>query len=80
MGQAKVAISIDDTLLVKLDTLVSERIFPNRSKAIQQAVQEKLERLDRNRLARACALLEPESEKALAEEGMLNELDQWPTY
>jgi len=80
MGQAKVAISIDDTLLIKLDNLVSEHLFPNRSRAIQEAVQEKLERLERSRLARECANLNPAFEKKLAEEGMTDEVDQWPTY
>jgi len=65
MGQAKVAISIDDTLLIKLDNLVSEHLFPNRSRAIQEAVQEKLERLERSRLARECANLNPAFEKNL---------------
>ncbi len=80
MGQAKVAISIDDTLLAKLDSLVAEHHFSNRSRAIQQAVKEKLERLDRSRLARECANLDVDVEKALAEEGMMDEAKQWPTY
>lgn len=80
MGQAKVAISIDDTLLTKLDALVAEHYFSNRSKAIQQAVKEKLERLDRSRLARECANLDVDVETALAEEGMMDEAKQWPIY
>lgn len=42
MTLAKVAISIDRKTLNKLDTLVEQRVFPNRSKAIQSAVAEKL--------------------------------------
>jgi metal-responsive CopG/Arc/MetJ family transcriptional regulator len=37
----KIAISIDKKLVRKLDRLVNNRIFPNRSKAIQEAVEEK---------------------------------------
>jgi len=80
MGQAKVAISINDTLLERLDTLVSDHVFPNRSRAIQEAVRDKLELLDRSRLARECAKLNTSSEKMLAGEGMINEPDQWPIY
>jgi hypothetical protein len=43
-------------------------------------VNEKLERLDRVRLARECAKLDPRFEKALAEEGMSEALDSWPEY
>jgi len=80
MGQAKVAISIDDKLLVRLDALVSEKIFSNRSRAIQQAVEEKLAKLDKSRLARECANLDVNTEIELAEEGMADEVKQWPIY
>ncbi len=47
----------------------AEAVFPNRSQAVEVAVQEKLSRLKRERLARECAKLDPDFEKALAEEG-----------
>ena len=47
----------------------AETIFPSRSQAVEVAVQEKLARLDQGRLARECAKLDPNFEKALAEEG-----------
>lgn len=80
MGRTKVAITLDAETLSQLDRLVKEDIFPNRSRAIQQAVEEKLLRMERNRLARECAKLDPTFEKALAEEGLSGELDQWPGY
>lgn len=80
MATAKVAISIDEDVLARLDTLVRKRAFPNRSKAIEQAVKEKLERVDRSRLAIECAQLDPAFEKAVAEEGMSGELGEWPEY
>lgn len=40
------------------------------SRAIEQALQEKLERMTQNRLARECAKLDHELEKEVAEEGM----------
>lgn len=80
MGRAKVAITLDATTLQELDRLVDARLFPNRSQAIQEAVDEKLTRLSHSRLARECAKLDPAFEKALAEEGMGQELAEWPEY
>ncbi len=43
-------------------------------------MEKKLKKLERNRLARECAKLDPVKEKAMAEEGMGKELEQWPEY
>jgi metal-responsive CopG/Arc/MetJ family transcriptional regulator len=80
MASAKIAITIDESTLHRLDRLVKDRVFPNRSKAIQDAVEEKLRKLERNRLARECAKLDAVVEKAMAEEDMGEELEQWPEY
>jgi len=80
MASAKIAITLDENTLHRLDRLVKDQVFPNRSKAIQDAVEEKLKKLERNRLARECAKLNAAAEKAMAEEGMGKELDQWPEY
>jgi len=80
MSTAKVAISIDDSLLKKLDLLVRENAYPNRSKLIQEAVAEKLNRIEKTRLAKECARLEPQFEQSMADEGMSKELDSWPEY
>lgn len=80
MARSKVAISLDSDSLEQLDRLVRRKVFPNRSRAIQEAVNEKLGRLDRVRLARECAKLDPDLEKAVAEEGMAGELASWPEY
>ena len=80
MGAAKVAISLDEQVLARVDRLVRQRAFPSRSKAIEEAVKEKLERLDRSRLARECAKLEPAFEKALADEGVSGDIGEWPEY
>ncbi|MCD5417766.1 ribbon-helix-helix domain-containing protein [Candidatus Bipolaricaulota bacterium] len=39
---------MDQKAIKRLDRLVSERVFPSRSQAIQEAVQEKLQRMDRS--------------------------------
>ena len=79
MAKAKVAVTVDATLLKTLDDLIARRQFPNRSQAMEQALSEKLDRLGRARLARECALLDPREEKQLAEEG-LGSPDEWPAY
>jgi len=80
MASAKIAITMNERTLHRLDRLVKERVLPNRSKAIQDAVEEKLEKLERDRLARECAKLDPTVEMAMAEEGMGEGLEQWPEY
>ncbi len=80
MSQTKVAISIEAGVLAKVDALVRRKLFSNRSRAIQAAVLEKLERLERNRLAEECAKLDPAFEKAMADEGLSEELNAWPEY
>lgn len=50
MNTAKIAITIKEELLDKLDPMVNSKIFPNRSKAIQEAVEEKLSQVNMYRL------------------------------
>ena len=80
MATAKVAITLEEETLERLDQLIKKRLFANRSRAIQEAVKEKLDRMERGRLARECAKLDPVFEKAMAEEGISEELEQWPEY
>jgi metal-responsive CopG/Arc/MetJ family transcriptional regulator len=80
MTSDKVAITIDRELLRRLDRLVAERRFPNRSRAIQEAVQEKLERVERSRLARETAKLDKGFEQRLADEGLAGDASEWPEY
>lgn len=80
MATMKVAVTIDSDLLQQIDRLVAQKIFPNRSRAVQDALQELVRQQKRNRLARECAKLDPTVEQALAEEGMHEELAAWPEY
>jgi len=80
MSVAKVTISIDQSLLKRLDSLVRSHVFPNRSDVIQQALEEKIARIDSTRLARECAKLHPAEEQALTDEGIAVEVAQWPEY
>lgn len=80
MRTVKIAVTIDQDLLARLDRLVEEKQFANRSRAVQEAIRDKLERLGKGRLARECAKLDPREEKALAEEGLETDLEAWPEY
>jgi metal-responsive CopG/Arc/MetJ family transcriptional regulator len=80
MAKSKIAITLEETTLGRLDELVRRAVFPNRSQAIEEAVEEKLSRIERTRLARECANLDPAFERALAEEGMTEDSAQWPEY
>jgi len=80
MGVAKVTISLESDLLQKLDRLVSERVFATRSQAVQLAVEEKVSRIDRNRLARECAKLNKVEERVLADLGLADEVEEWLEY
>jgi metal-responsive CopG/Arc/MetJ family transcriptional regulator len=80
MSAAKIAITLEESLLQKIDRLVREKVYPNRSKAIQDAVMERMQKHDKDRLARECDKLDPAYEERVAEEGMGLEVDQWPEY
>ena len=80
MATSKIAITIDDKMLKQIDILVKSKFFPNRSKAIQEAVAEKLMRLEKSRLAQECAKLDSDFEQSMAEEGFSAEMEEWLEY
>ena len=80
MSISRVTISIDQSLLKRVDRLVKSHAFPNRSQVIQQAIEEKIARIDNTRLARECAKLHPAEEQAIADEGIAGEAALWPEY
>ena len=80
MAKSKIAITLDDEIVVRIDTLVRQRTYPNRSRAIEDAVRDKLTRLDRSRLATELSKLDPLVERSLAEEGLSQDQEEWPEY
>lgn len=78
MPKAKVALTLDATLLDWVDRLVLEKQYRNRSQAVEAALAEKLARLARTRLATECGKLDPAVEQRLADEGLAGET--WPEY
>ena len=80
MTSAKIAITLEHSLLDRLDALVSKQVFRSRSQAIQEAIQNRLEHYFRSSLIRECEKLDPNQERAMADEGLSLDLEQWPTY
>ena len=80
MNTAKITISISQDLLGRVDQLVQASVFANRSQAIQAAVQDKVSRLQKTRLAQECGKLDPAEEQAFAELGLDSEKADWPQY
>ena len=80
MPKTKIAISLDPEVLTRLDEMVAEASYKSRSQAVEEAIEEKLDRRNGNRLVRETAKLDPKYEKGLAEEGMSEELGEWPEY
>ena len=80
MPKSKIAITLDANIVDRIDMLVHQHTFPNRSQAIEEAVKEKLDRLERSRLTREVAKLDPEFERLLAEEGLSLDKVEWPEY
>lgn len=76
----KIAISIDKRVLNRIDRLVENRIFANRSRAIQTAIEEKISKLDKSRLAIESAKLNKAEEHQLSEESSKTDLTEWPEY
>ena len=80
MVTTKVAITIDTELIAQVDSLVVQKVFPNRSKAIQSAIENQLIQLRRDRLARELENLDPLEEQKMANEGISEELLLCPEF
>ena len=80
MPKSKIAISLDEIVVKNIDRLVRQKAYKNRSQAIEEAVREKLTRLDRSRLTREVLKLDTKFERALAEEGLSQDQTEWSEY
>lgn len=80
MSKTKIAITLDEEFVEEIDRLVHRHLFQNRSQAIQKAVEEKLSKMKRTRLARECVKLDKSFEKAMAEEGLAEDVSEWPEH
>ena len=57
MAKTKVAVTLDSQTVRRVDRLVRDARYPNRSQAIEAAVAAQLERLEGRRLAEECGSL-----------------------
>ena len=78
MTTNRIAITVEKDFLLRVDRLVKEHRFPNRSRVFQEAMREKLERLEGGRLASKAAKLNPQYEQQLAKEELANEVEARP--
>jgi Arc/MetJ-type ribon-helix-helix transcriptional regulator len=80
MPAAKIAITIDRSLLQQVDRWVEKKLYANRSQAIQAAISTCARQLDEDFFALECAKLDPNEEKEFAELGMEEVLGEWSEY
>ena len=73
----KIAVTLNLATVADLDRWVREGRYPNRSRALQSAVNLLAEREKRTRLSRELSKIDPAAERRLAEDGMGDE--SWPT-
>jgi Arc/MetJ-type ribon-helix-helix transcriptional regulator len=74
----KIAVTLEWRTVSDLDRWVREGRYPNRSRALQAAVDGLAEREKRSRLARELAKLDRAGEQRMAEEGLGD--DSWPAF
>ena len=74
----KIAVTLDRKTVEDLDRWVREGRYPNRSRALQSAVDVLSEREKRGRLARELSKLDRREEQRMAEEGLGDA--SWPPF
>ena len=74
----KLAVSLDKRTVGDLDRWVREGRYPNRSRAVQAAVDLLTEREKRSRLARELSKLNRRDEQQMADEGLGD--SSWPAF
>ncbi len=80
MPKSKIAITMKKEILEEIDDWVREKIFPNRSQAIESAMQDRIDRRRKTRLGRECRKLDAAQEQRFAEEGLKRDGTEWPEY
>ena len=80
MPKRKVAVTLEAETVRRVDRMVREARYGNRSQAIEAAVSAQLDRLERRRLAEECAKADPALERKMADEGLTADAAAWPDY
>jgi metal-responsive CopG/Arc/MetJ family transcriptional regulator len=80
MSKTKIAITLAEETVEYLDDLVKAKVYKNRSQAIQDAVDDRVERLKGSRLLGELDKVDADEEQALANEGLDEGETEWPGY
>ena len=80
MPAHKITMTLDRELVKEIDGGVKSGLYRNRSRAIEEAVREKLDRHRRQRLSLETQKPNREEERSRTEEGMTGEATTWPEY
>lgn len=70
MKRAKIAVSLDQALLDKVDSYVDRQLFKSRSQAVQISLRQSVERIEHKRLSEECKKLDITAERRMADEGL----------
>ena len=80
MGASRITITLDEGLLKRLDHLVQAVPYSSRSRAIQEAVEDKLRKTNKDDFERELVKLDPQFEQEMADEGLCEDVLEWPEY
>jgi Arc/MetJ-type ribon-helix-helix transcriptional regulator len=80
MASSKIAITLDENLLQAVDSWVEQKLYPNRSQAVQSALSAQLIQVNQQRIEKECAKLDPQEEQEFAELGIEETLSDWSKY
>jgi Arc/MetJ-type ribon-helix-helix transcriptional regulator len=80
MPKAKIAVTINEEIVLQIDQLVKQHEYTNRSQAIEDALMEKLKKINKYRLSKELTKLDIQEERHLAEEGIEGDNKEWAQY
>jgi Arc/MetJ-type ribon-helix-helix transcriptional regulator len=76
--KARIFITLDESVLKRVDRLVANGRYSSRSDAVRDAVRAQVDRFDRARLGSDLLKLDRSVEQRMAEEGAAFDLESWP--
>jgi metal-responsive CopG/Arc/MetJ family transcriptional regulator len=80
MTLSKIVITLDENLLREVDSWVEQKLYSNRSQAVQSALFNRVIQLNQQRLEAECAKLNPQEERDFAELDIDKILGGWGQY
>ena len=80
MTAAKIIITLDENLLREVDSWVEQKLYTNRSQAVQTALLDRFNQINQQRLEAECAKLNLQEEQAFADLGIEQTLSGWGQY